>query len=597
MKLNTEFQRTNRATKLLYFFAILLLIGISWIVNLKPNSVSDINVQLSLFAMEKGYQGVVRMNSGERTYTAIDYFKKIVSSPKNLKEISIKPLETIYIEIPFDEQVKLNSEIAKSLSFKQSNERDDLNIKGEIRENLQNTIDIKINLKGNGLDHIQYKNKESIKIELENSLYQDMSEFSLQHPLVRDFQLEPMFMHVADKYGIITTELKLVNLNINGKNHGIFEIEEVGTKEHLERSGKLNSVVLRFEAPRYRDLIDSPVAVSGRAVTYRTAMFDTLNTRKINQNLQLKEYKIIAKGKFRAYLEGRVKASEVFDAKLMGSYIAISEIFGAIHPLIFHNFLFYYNPESGLLEPIAYDASLHQRYAHSSKITTITDGFVEELLYDPEIFKYYSSTIFELSNDLLEGDLINKLIEVENSWYKFLIKEFWLLEKLNVEDFLIRPKSFSEKSSESLASNSSRKYNQESFHNPKCDELKTLNNLSTNLFEYKENNYELVKSEFYKDSDCVVLKIWSTAFDQPDQFNNIKIIALEVDSTDKVLIYSINETLDVEESSMVNPGFPKIPKYKLFKISNTNIKNIKVYYQDPISGKIVYMNADQILNY
>ena len=53
------------------------------------------------------------MNSGERTYTAIDYFKKIVSSPKNLKDISIKPLETIYIEIPFDEQVKLNSEIAK----------------------------------------------------------------------------------------------------------------------------------------------------------------------------------------------------------------------------------------------------------------------------------------------------------------------------------------------------------------------------------------------------------------------------------------------------------------------------------------------------
>ena len=597
MKLNTELQRPKKVVKLLYFFVILFLIGIGWVINLKPNSVSDVNVQLSLFAMEKGYQGVVRMNSGERVYTAIDYVKKIVSSPKNLNNISIKSLETIYIEIPFEEQVKLNSEITKSLNFNQSNEREDIDVKGEIRENLQNTIDIKINLKGNGLDHIQYKDKESIKIELENSLYQDMSEFSLQHPLVRDFQLEPMFMYVANNYGIITTDLKLINLNINGKNHGIFEIEEVGTKEHLERSGKLNSVVLRFEAPRYRGLIGGPVAASGRAVTYRTAMFDTLNTRKINQNLQLREYKVIAKGKFRAYLERRVRASEVFDAKLIGSYIAISEIFGAIHPLIFHNFLFYYNPESGLLEPIAYDASLHQRYAHSSKITTITDGFVEELLYDPEIFKYYSSTIYELSNDLLEGDLLNKLLEIENSWYKFLIKEFWLLEKLNVEDFLIRPKSFSEKSLESLASNSSRKYTQESFYNPKCEELKTLDNVSTNLFEYKLNNYELVKSEFYKDSDCVVLKIWSTAFDQPEQFNNIKIIALEVESVDKVLIYNINETLDVEESSKVNPGFPKIPRYKLFKISNINTENIKVYYQDPISEKIVYVNADQILNY
>ena len=89
-------------------------------------------------------------------------------------------------------------------------------------------------------------------------------------------------------------------------------------------------------------------------------MFDTLNTRKINQNSQLR-IQVVAKGKFHCISEGRVKASDVFDAKLIGSYIAISEIFGAIHPLIFHNFLFYYNPESGLLEPIAYDASLHQR--------------------------------------------------------------------------------------------------------------------------------------------------------------------------------------------------------------------------------------------
>ena len=127
--------------------------------------------------------------------------------------------------------------------------------------------------------------------------------------------------------------------------------------------------------------------------------------------------------------------------------------------------------------------------------------------------------------------------------------------------------------------------------------MKTLNNLSTKSLEYKENNYELVKSEFYKDNDCVVLKIWSTSFDQPEQFTNIKLIAVEVESFDKVLVYNINETINIEESSMVNSGFPEIPKYKSFNISDINIENIKVYYQDPISGKNVYMNADQILNY
>ena len=32
------------------------------------------------------------------------------------------------------------------------------------------------------------------------------------------------------------------------------------------------------------------------------------------------------------------------------------------------------------LEPIAYDASLHQRYVSDIKVSNLTDGFTEELL-------------------------------------------------------------------------------------------------------------------------------------------------------------------------------------------------------------------------
>ena len=83
---------------------------------------------------------------------------------KNLNNISIKSLETIYIEIPFEEQVKLNNEITKSLDLKQSNERQDINVKGEIRKNLQGTINIKINLKGNGLDPFSIGIKNPLKL-------------------------------------------------------------------------------------------------------------------------------------------------------------------------------------------------------------------------------------------------------------------------------------------------------------------------------------------------------------------------------------------------------------------------------------------------
>ena len=53
-------------------------------------------------------------------------------------------------------------------------------------------------------------------------------------------------------------------------------------------------------------------------------------------------------------------------------------------------------------------------------MTNITDGFVEELLYDDEIFKHYSITVYDLSKKLLEGSLIEELKELEDSWYEIL---------------------------------------------------------------------------------------------------------------------------------------------------------------------------------
>ena len=133
MKLKTELDGIKPIYKVLFPVFFVLLITIGWIVNLRPQSVSDINVQLSLFAMEKGYQGVIRMNSGDRDYTAIDYINRILVSPKNLRNASIKPLDTIYIEIPFDEQTKLNNAIMTSINFNQSNEREDINLKGQMK--------------------------------------------------------------------------------------------------------------------------------------------------------------------------------------------------------------------------------------------------------------------------------------------------------------------------------------------------------------------------------------------------------------------------------------------------------------------------------
>ena len=53
-----------------------------------------------------------------------------------------------------------------------------------------------------------------------------MSEFSLQHPLVRDFQLEPIFLKITKDMEYLT-ETDLVNLYINGENRGIFQLKKL----------------------------------------------------------------------------------------------------------------------------------------------------------------------------------------------------------------------------------------------------------------------------------------------------------------------------------------------------------------------------------
>ena len=76
-----------------YLSIILVFLVVGTIAQLKPTKVSDVTVQLSLFAMEKGYQGVTRINSGERIYTSTDYLKKLILSPTNLINAEFTPVE------------------------------------------------------------------------------------------------------------------------------------------------------------------------------------------------------------------------------------------------------------------------------------------------------------------------------------------------------------------------------------------------------------------------------------------------------------------------------------------------------------------------
>ena len=77
MKIKNKSNKKIKTRTLFAALAVFLSIFLGWALSLNPKSISDVNVQLSLFAMEKGYQGVTRMNSGEIDYSPKDYLLKL----------------------------------------------------------------------------------------------------------------------------------------------------------------------------------------------------------------------------------------------------------------------------------------------------------------------------------------------------------------------------------------------------------------------------------------------------------------------------------------------------------------------------------------
>ena len=591
MKIKNKSNKKIKTRTLSAALVVFLSIFLGWALSLNPKSISDVNVQLSLFAMEKGYQGVTRMNSGEIDYSPKDYLLKIIKSPKNLKDAQFGTLETLIIDLPFDSEALLNQEIENAKLSNKTNERSEVEVSASIRTSNNSSLKAAISLKGQALDHIQYKNKESIRIQIKNGSYKGMSEFSLQHPLVRDFQLEPIFMEVTNSYGILSTNYDLVKVVINGRSRGIFEIEEVGTKEHIERSGRRNSVVLRLEVRPNNNLRNANISDSGFPETYRTAEIDTLNTSKIIKDPLLNEYKKVSTSLLRSYLDGQLKASEVFDTKLMGTYLGTIEVFGSLHPAIYFNMLFYYNPLTGLLEPVASDASLFQRYGKNTIIRNLTEGLFEELLNDDAIFEEYFKTISNLSLELVEGgNLYNSLVEIDQDWHSKLIQEYWLLGKVDFEEIRTRANELNKKPKNIFAKKSNRAPPTFEPREYSCENsFKNTLDKSDESFKYVDNpEYNLIHSENFIIDNCRVIKVWSSAFDNAASSEKIKLISIEFQSDNTSKFYSIDKEVSIEQNSFLGDfasELPSVPNYLEIYSKDIESDLVNIYFINPVNNK------------
>lgn len=305
------------------------------------------------------------------------------------------------------------------------------------------TTKVKIRLKGDLLDHLKGdKWSFRVKVKGKDHLY-GMRVLSVQNPLARGFQGAPLFYATLKYYGLLAPRYKLVNVVVNGTDLGVMSIEEHFSKEMLESSGRKESVIIRFDESLVWKATDgSKAGLGGHFDNYHVATIDGFSSNKIDKSERLtKDYRVAA-GLLRAFETGMLPPSEVFDAKLMGRYIAVSELWGSWHSFSWRNLRYYFNPISARLEPIGFDPDIQNRSQPGANGAQqgepITSVMRTELLDDPIIFAEFNKAVQLIGKDLTTGSLLQELEQVESTYLKGLQKEFFFLKPFDQSELLQR---------------------------------------------------------------------------------------------------------------------------------------------------------------
>ena len=272
------------------------------------------------------------------------------------------------------------------------------------------TDKVQMRLKGDWLDHY-VGDKWSFRIKKVN--YQGMTEFSLQSPITRGSLYGWVFHQLLQAEDVLATKYDFVPLSVNGKNLGLYAIEEHFLPQLLERNKRSVTPIFRFDEAGFWELMRSSFKSKVPVNSYPYFESSVITPFKI---------KSVVKDsiQFDYFLKGRellfnVKAdqtdiAEALDLDRFAKLFALSDLASAFHCLAWHNLRFYYNPDSKLIEPIGFDGYTNQpfyndtlplvinRHSKDHAFDEPAEFFAYKLLNHPAFYDKYISSLKRFSD-------------------------------------------------------------------------------------------------------------------------------------------------------------------------------------------------------
>jgi len=213
------------------------------------------------------------------------------------------------------------------------------------------SLNAKIRSKGDRAIHRENFENMSFRVNLKGTqTFEGLDKFSIQKPVIRNYTWEHLFHEIAKSEGILTLDQGFVELSFNGNRRGLYTYEEVPDKATIERNNRKYGPIfgldedLGFKYPNiYYEVYDSEYWLS-----------DGIDTHKYSLNI-LNSIKELSIDNDPLAIE---LVKKYFDIDMWAKFFALSDIFGAYHGTYAKSSRIYYNPTSGLFEPLIFDAHI-----------------------------------------------------------------------------------------------------------------------------------------------------------------------------------------------------------------------------------------------
>lgn len=291
----------------------------------------------------------------------------------------------------------------------------------------------KIRLKGDNIEHLA-NTKWSFRIKLgkEHSLY-GMRVFSIQHPSTRNYLHEWVYHRILSEEGVMAPRYRFVNVHLNGKNLGIYALEEHFQKHLVESHGNIESPILKFDESVFWENHVSGMIETGLWEEGASTL-DAFGMKRIQKNPVLNERFLLGRNLLEAFRRGELPAHKAFNARKMAVFLVLSDLMGATHALFWENLRFYYNPVDSLLEPVGFDGNAgmfsEKKVLLGAQYHELNKGdqsFYSLLFEDPLFFEAYLSEVERISRpEFLNAFFVKIAAELEEK-RAILDKEFYYI--------------------------------------------------------------------------------------------------------------------------------------------------------------------------